>query len=432
MAAVLPRDLSSSCRSAAALLAQHSQALTQVLANLQVLLEAAAAAADTATEPGEAQAPAGQPQGESCRDLAKCPPAGPRSLQPPPPPKPAQPVQPVQPVQPANGGKGHGKGGWSPWPSFAESEPRFDGWTQGQWADWVQTPCGAQWCNNKRAEAEVIADWMVQGWGLAALRSGSGVLDVGGEPGFLAAALLSRGIPVTVVDLSWGKTGKNNHTTQIEDMEEAGLPEHARFRAVPAAFDESFVAEHRELVEACSALVSLYGDEATTPCLHYVRFFPPHHRHYEAYVQALLADANARGGRFQRGFLQRSPFSKVVLAQLPGTEEGRQMQQQLQVLQQQQELQQLQWQLQQQQQQQQQQHQQKQQQQQQMQQQMQMQQQQQQQQKMQPQHQPQQRQQRQQQQPHHQHHQQHQVHQETHDSCVALQDSEPSTEVAHL
>lgn len=28
-------------------------------------------------------------------------------------------------------------------------------------------------------------------------------------------------------------------------------------------------AEHRELVEACSALVSLYGDEATTPCLHY-------------------------------------------------------------------------------------------------------------------------------------------------------------------
>ncbi|CAJ1373773.1 unnamed protein product [Effrenium voratum] len=122
---------------------------------------------------------------------------------------------------------------------------------------------------NKELAVEGTTSYDPKVWEALWRRSAELVLDVGGEPGFLAAALLSRGIPVTVVDLSWGKTGKNNHTTQIEDMEEAGLPEHARFRAVPAAFDESFVAEHRELVEACSALVSLYGDEATTPCLHY-------------------------------------------------------------------------------------------------------------------------------------------------------------------
>ena len=54
------------------------------------------------------------------------------------------------------------------------------------------------------------------------------------------------------------------------------------FRAIRASFDEAFVApgrliiligvleeQHAELVAGASALVSLYGDEATTPCLEY-------------------------------------------------------------------------------------------------------------------------------------------------------------------
>eukprot|EP00435_Cladocopium_sp_Y103_P044671 s1525_g12.t1 len=89
---------------------------------------------------------------------------------------------------PQRGGKGHGKGKWSPWPSFKEDEPRFDGWTSSQWAEWVQTPCGNTWCSKKRVEAETIADWMVQSWGISALRAGSGALaSVDSMPGWAIA-----------------------------------------------------------------------------------------------------------------------------------------------------------------------------------------------------------------------------------------------------
>ena len=44
------------------------------------------------------------------------------------------------------------------------------------------------------------------------------MLDIGGEPGFLAAALLSRGVPVTVVDSFWRRSGKHNRHTEIEEM----------------------------------------------------------------------------------------------------------------------------------------------------------------------------------------------------------------------
>eukprot|EP00913_Durusdinium_trenchii_P034964 g32706.t1 len=57
---------------------------------------------------------------------------------------------------------------------------------------------------------------MVQHWGLNCLKRG--VLDVGGEPGWLAAALISRGISVTVVDPCWGITGKelSKHTDRTD------------------------------------------------------------------------------------------------------------------------------------------------------------------------------------------------------------------------
>eukprot|EP00435_Cladocopium_sp_Y103_P050886 s1525_g15.t1 len=51
--------------------------------------------------------------------------------------------------------------------------------------------------------------------------------------------------------------------------------------------------------------------------------------------QALLADANAKGGRFQRAVLQCSPFSRVLLVQLPDTEQGQRTRKQLDMMQQQ-------------------------------------------------------------------------------------------------
>eukprot|EP00930_Biecheleria_cincta_P031717 TRINITY_DN2199_c4_g2_i1.p1 TRINITY_DN2199_c4_g2~~TRINITY_DN2199_c4_g2_i1.p1 ORF type:complete len:511 (+),score=120.80 TRINITY_DN2199_c4_g2_i1:53-1534(+) len=233
--------------------------------------------------------------------------------------------------------------GWKPWPDFWDDEPRYDGWTRVQWQDWTKTQCGSRWIGNKRVEAERVAEFMVQAWGLETLQSGSGVIDVGGEPGLLASALLQRGVRVTVVDPSWGLTGKNE-TSQDLDQD-------PRFQAFHAKFDENFVAEHKHLLDECSAIVSLYGDEATAPCLEYaavtgkpcavmpcnecVRFWPPHNRNYDGYAQSLLFYANQKGGKMQRATLQGAPFSWVLIVQLPCTAEGLQMQEELQKQQQQ-------------------------------------------------------------------------------------------------
>ena len=74
--------------------------------------------------------------------------------------------------------------GWEPWPKFYDPEPRFDGWTSLEWKDWVSSSCGSRWfcswhslphrvrqkpsiqtrrlrCYNKKAEADMLAEWMV-------------------------------------------------------------------------------------------------------------------------------------------------------------------------------------------------------------------------------------------------------------------------------
>ncbi|CAK0841775.1 unnamed protein product [Prorocentrum cordatum] len=63
------------------------------------------------------------------------------------------------------------------------------------------------WCVRKRWEARTLVDWMLARWGLAALCAGEGVLEVGGDPGFLATELLGAGVPVTVVDPAFGASG---------------------------------------------------------------------------------------------------------------------------------------------------------------------------------------------------------------------------------
>ncbi|CAE8604087.1 unnamed protein product, partial [Polarella glacialis] len=107
----------------------------------------------------------------------------------------------------------------------------------------------------------------------------------------------------------------------------------AKLQVFSEMFDEAFVAAHQDLVDDASAIVSLYGDQATSPCVHFaaktgkpcaimpcnecVRFFPPHSRNYDGLVQALLIDSAYHGGRLQRVILQNAPFSRVLLVQWP-------------------------------------------------------------------------------------------------------------------
>lgn len=210
-------------------------------------------------------------------------------------------------------------------------EPRYSGWTQSQWSNWVRTDQGMNWCNNKRHEADVIVDWMIQNWGADLLRSGSGVIDVGGDPGFVAAALLQRGIPATVIDPTWRLTGKDNAQAMVEQLQQ--LPGCPKFSAFRECFDDNFCMRNRWLVKMCSAIVSLYGDEATEPslqiacatgkptlvipCNECMRFFPRHKPNYDGYVEACIQHSNQRGGRFELTMLHGAPFSRMGVIQWP-------------------------------------------------------------------------------------------------------------------
>jgi len=172
---------------------------------------------------------------------------------------------------------------------------------------------------------------MIRTWGFELLSSGSGVIDVGGEPGFVAMALLQSGIPATVVDPSWRMTGKTNRHTNIEQVTQMpGCPNFAPFQE---NFDEGFYARHKEVVDSASAIVSLYGDEATEPSLRFaaslgkpcalipcnecVRFFPSQNQTYDGYVQACMEAANENNGRFELVNLVGAPFSRALLVQPP-------------------------------------------------------------------------------------------------------------------
>eukprot|EP00434_Breviolum_minutum_P021201 symbB.v1.2.018704.t2/scaffold1502.1/size115091/1 len=201
----------------------------------------------------------------------------------------------------------HANAGW--WP-----EPRYQGWTSKEWQEWISEPAGSTWCENKRYEADWIADWMIRHWGKSCLQKG--VLDVGGEPGFLAAALLSRGISVTVVDPTWGITGKDHWSNDcVAPAYETG----AKLTVFNKEFNQRFLVEHPEIWQI-AVVASLYGDEATIPALSFAvdaqkpsaivpcnecaHFFPEYDKSYEGYCQALLQDAWWRGGHFDVVFME--------------------------------------------------------------------------------------------------------------------------------
>lgn len=211
------------------------------------------------------------------------------------------------------------------------SKQLFQGFSAPEWRDWVAGPDGSRWCENKRYEADRIVDWMVCNWGLQTLCRGSGVLDVGGEPGFLASALLARGVGVTVVDPTWRITGKahaSNDCTWLRKRHPL-----LRFAAFSREFDERFIADYPRLVNDASVVVSLYGDEATGPALRFaakvgkpcvivpcnecVQFYPDYNKTYEGFCEALLHEAYWYGGHFEPVLLDSMPFSRTLLVQNP-------------------------------------------------------------------------------------------------------------------
>merc|ERR1719215_1818985 len=158
---------------------------------------------------------------------------------------------------------------WSPQPGAGYSAQEWDVFNMtpdGQntyrwWADWIPTPEGQQWCANKRWEARRVVDGMIRQWGLQTLQAGEGVIDVGGDPGFVAAELLRSGIRVTVIDPAFGVSGKADPITAqfLNQFDEQHL------RMIRQPFNQEFMDDknHARLLLNASALVSLYPDEAT-------------------------------------------------------------------------------------------------------------------------------------------------------------------------
>mmetsp|Transcript_111412 Transcript_111412/g.315422 ORF Transcript_111412/g.315422 Transcript_111412/m.315422 type:complete len:324 (+) Transcript_111412:67-1038(+) len=216
------------------------------------------------------------------------------------------------------------------------------------WAGWVPTPDGQAWCANKRREARRVVDGMIAKWGMHALCAGEGVVDVGGDPGFLAAELLASGIHVTVVDPAFGCSGKADAWTSayINDPghQHSVRPGVAPLRVVRECFDESVVQNpaYADIFRGASVIAAFYPDEATEfvlrysaatatrtvviPCNECKQFFPPHEPTYEGFVKQLLLNDSYNVRRFnsnaplQRECLWDTPFCQVLLQRSPWTD----------------------------------------------------------------------------------------------------------------
>jgi hypothetical protein len=198
--------------------------------------------------------------------------------------------------------------------------PLFQGRTNTQWKRWVTRPEGQGWCEKKQSEARRVVDWMIGHWGLPMLCAAEGVVEVGGEPGFLARELLLSGVPVTVIDPSFGISGKGNHYTDpILNDPKYHQPMPSRggrpmFRSIRRWFDPEFVAEpaHRSLLQNASCAIALYPDEGTDffmnfsasqartlpsallPCDDCRQFWPEHDPTYEGFIRHIVTTDEQR------------------------------------------------------------------------------------------------------------------------------------------
>lgn len=227
----------------------------------------------------------------------------------------------------------------------AEEMPLFQGRTTAQWKRWVTRPEGQGWCEKKQAEARRVVDWMIGHWGLPMLCAEEGVVEVGGEPGFLARELLLSGVPVTVIDPSFGISGKGNHYTDpvLNDPKyhqpmpsRGGRP---MFRSIRRWFDQDFVAEetHRKLLENASCAIALYPDEGTEffmyfsasqartlpsallPCDDCRQFWPEHDPTYEGFIRHIVNTDEQRLNSFpqeERHQLRKERFGGLPYSQV--------------------------------------------------------------------------------------------------------------------
>eukprot|EP00929_Paragymnodinium_shiwhaense_P063652 TRINITY_DN3180_c0_g1_i1.p1 TRINITY_DN3180_c0_g1~~TRINITY_DN3180_c0_g1_i1.p1 ORF type:complete len:591 (+),score=119.17 TRINITY_DN3180_c0_g1_i1:221-1774(+) len=214
------------------------------------------------------------------------------------------------------------------------------------WANWIPTPGGQAWVENKRKEARLIVDGMIRMWGWETLAAGEGVVDIGGDPGFLAAEFLRLGIRATVLDPGCGQSGKADAATMafLQDPSHAEkLPGNAPpVRMINKPFNQEFVDDpgNKEFMERITALVSLYPDEATEfllsysaskvmrtafiPCNECQQYYPPHDPTYQGFVNHLIwkdkQQVDKLGGHaptLRRERLLGSPFCQVVLVRDP-------------------------------------------------------------------------------------------------------------------
>eukprot|EP00747_Dinoflagellata_sp_TGD_P197883 gnl/TRDRNA2_/TRDRNA2_69825_c0_seq1.p1 gnl/TRDRNA2_/TRDRNA2_69825_c0~~gnl/TRDRNA2_/TRDRNA2_69825_c0_seq1.p1 ORF type:complete len:274 (+),score=36.41 gnl/TRDRNA2_/TRDRNA2_69825_c0_seq1:2-823(+) len=163
---------------------------------------------------------------------------------------------------------------------------------------------GPKWIDDKQKEARQVVNRMITLWGRDALKSGTGVIDVAGDPGFVSVELLKWGIPVTLVDPAFGFSGKQNNETQRLLACFREVP----FTLIRKPFDQSFVEapENQNLLMNASAIVSLRPDGLTTfivsysacfsmrtlimPCNECENYFPDHDKTYNGFVRQLLVD----------------------------------------------------------------------------------------------------------------------------------------------
>merc|ERR1711957_515950 len=166
------------------------------------------------------------------------------------------------------------------------------------WATWIPTPAGQQWAANKRFEAKRVLEGMINQWGLVTLQGGEGVIDIGGDPGFLAVECVKSGIPITVVDPAFGVSGKADAET-AEFLQQC---DPRLFRCIRQPFTQAFADDpvHAKFLRGVVALVALYPDEATAFCLQYTasqnlrtaiipcneckQYYPPNNPTYEGFV----------------------------------------------------------------------------------------------------------------------------------------------------
>merc|ERR1712137_867079 len=153
---------------------------------------------------------------------------------------------------------------WDHFNNTPEGEQQFR-W----WADWLPLPDGQAWVQNKQIEARRVVEGMLAQWGYDELSAGYGVIDVGGDPGFVAAELLYFGIPVTVVDPAFGVSGKTDAATRsylrTEEFHQPTWNGRPPLQVSRKPFDQVFVDDpaNADLLKHATALVSLYPDEAT-------------------------------------------------------------------------------------------------------------------------------------------------------------------------